>query len=88
MNAAEAADWPTMQAAPIDAQPPKFSKFPKTSEAGDFGAKTHRGMQMAKKPMTNPTSMTPSNNGRCLAPNELKAIEKTPTAIVMRVNCL
>jgi hypothetical protein len=88
MNAAEAADCPTIQAAPIDAQPPKLSNFPKTSEAGDFGARTHRGMQMAKNPTTKPASMTPSNSGRCLAPKELKAIAKTPTAMVMRVNCL
>jgi hypothetical protein len=88
INAADAADWPTMQAAPIDAQPPKLSNFPKTSEAGDFGANTHRGMQIAKKPTTKPASMTPSNNGRCLAPKELKAIAKIPTAMVMRVNCL
>jgi hypothetical protein len=88
MSAAEAADWPTMQAAPIDAQPPKFSNFPKTSEAEAFGAKTHRGMQMAKKPTMKATSMMPSNNGRCLAPKELKAIEKMPIAMVMRVYCL
>jgi hypothetical protein len=88
MNAAEAADCPTMQAAPIDAQPPKLSNFPNTSEAGAFGAKTHKGIQMAKKPTTKAASMTPSNSGRCLAPNELKAIAKTPTAMVMSVYCL
>ena len=40
---------PTKQAVPMLGHPPRFSKEPKTSLAGAFGASTHKGMMMQKK---------------------------------------
>jgi hypothetical protein len=88
MKEADAAICPTTQAAPVVAQPPKFSKLLKTSAEEALGASTQRGMQITKKPTTNATKITPSNRGKCLAPNELKQIANTPTAMVIRVVCL
>lgn len=41
---------PTKHAVPIVDHPPKFSNVPNTSLAGAFGANTHSGIIMQKKP--------------------------------------
>jgi len=88
MKAADAAICPTIQAAPVVDQPPKFEKLPNTSLAVAFGARIQRGITMAKNPKMKKERIRPSNSGSLFAPKALKETANTPTAMVISVPCL
>ena len=77
-----------MQAAPVELQPPKFRKSGHTAAEEALGARTQRGMLMAKKPKMWKKRMMPSKEGRALTAKALKRRAKMQTAIVMTVPCL
>lgn len=78
---------PTKHAAPMLDQPPKLLNEPKTSLAGAFGARTHIGMIMQKKPKMWTTRTIPSRMGNLLAPYVFIKVPMTPTPIMRRDWC-
>jgi hypothetical protein len=67
--------------------PPRFSNEPNTSLAGAFGANTHNGTMMQKKPKTVKIRTTISRIGRNLAPTVFMSVPKIPIKIMTRLWC-
>ena len=78
---------PTKHAVPILGHPPRFSKEPKTSLAGAFGASTHKGMTMQKKPKTVKIRTTISRIGKNRAPMVFMSVPMIPIKIMTRLWC-
>lgn len=67
--------------------PPRLSNEPKTSLAGAFGANTHKGIMMQKKPNTVKMRTTISRTGRNFAPNVFMSVPTIPIKIMTRLWC-
>jgi hypothetical protein len=78
---------PTKHAVPMLGHPPRFSNEPNTSLAGAFGANTHNGTMMQKKPKTVKIRTTISRIGRNLAPTVFMSVPKIPIKIMTRLWC-
>ena len=78
---------PTIKATPVVGQPPRFRNCVNTSEGEPRGAKTHRGMRMAKKPNRCITSTIFSTMGSFLARYVLNMMQNAVMAMTKRVPC-
>lgn len=72
---------------PVVGQPPLFVKVKRTSYALPRGAKTHRGMIIAKRPVMWMMRTIPSINGNFVANDVLKIMEKLMAAMAKSVPC-
>jgi hypothetical protein len=76
---------PTRAEVPSLFHPPPLLKVVNTSLAFARGARTQRGIKIAKKPQMWIRSKMASTRGNFLARNVLKNIEKAATAMMMSV---
>ena len=80
-------DKPTITDVPLEFHPPPLVNSVKTAVAVFRGARTHRGMTIAKRPTMCIIKINPSTIGNFLARNVLKRIAKEVMAITSIVPC-
>lgn len=78
---------PIIDESPVVGQPPLFSKWNRTSDAFPRGARTHIGMNTAKKPARWRIKIQPSTKGSRTARKVLKKMAKTMMPMVSKVAC-